>query len=118
MIREGKRRTKMSVVGDEKRVGYRCSDETGSEDEVVVEEMEWEWCKDERRAKKARKEVTLPKCILPRSFPLHLSFLPPFLQLLLHHGSSEPSHPPPPKCTFCLRKTIRDMDVRHPSLSL
>ena len=29
MIRKGKRRTTMSAVGDEKRVVYRCSDETG-----------------------------------------------------------------------------------------
>jgi len=29
MIRKGKIRTMMSVVGDEKRAGYRCSDEMG-----------------------------------------------------------------------------------------
>jgi hypothetical protein len=40
MIRKGKRRTTMTVASDEKRVGYRCSDEIGgSEDEVAVEEM-------------------------------------------------------------------------------
>lgn len=29
--KKGKRRTTMSVAGDEKMVGYRCTDETGVE---------------------------------------------------------------------------------------
>jgi hypothetical protein len=29
MIRKGRKRTTMSVMGDRKRVGYRCCDEIG-----------------------------------------------------------------------------------------
>jgi hypothetical protein len=41
MVTMGKEKTKISVVGDERSVGYRCSDETGVgvRMRVAVEEM-------------------------------------------------------------------------------